>query len=248
MKIVLSPKVSHIFVPASVKVVVIKHFRNPVGKSKVQSSEDVESGSKLLAWWASQEPIGVFNLFSILRQSNWVQLLISLAGMRHVYTIHLTLKLVWSSIYLVLLQVPTSYKAGPGKRLVLLQVIPGYSDASIDTRVGMYMIQMVVWTMSQCWVVCSFEHTSWVLVLKAFKFGHWVCMNMSIQILLKCTCQVSLYKNLHVLGRRGVGGSWVWTWINNNLIRVGMKHASGCWEYSCWDKCGQLQHGSKAIA
>jgi len=49
MKIVLSPKVSYIFVPASVKVVVIKHFRNPVGKLKVQSSEDVESGSKLLS-------------------------------------------------------------------------------------------------------------------------------------------------------------------------------------------------------
>jgi hypothetical protein len=30
------------------------------------------------------------------------------------------------------------------KRLVLLQVIPGYSDASIDAWVGMYMIQMVV--------------------------------------------------------------------------------------------------------
>lgn len=49
MKIVLSPKVSYIFVPASVKVVVIKLFRNPVGKLKVQSSEDVESGNKILA-------------------------------------------------------------------------------------------------------------------------------------------------------------------------------------------------------
>jgi hypothetical protein len=49
MKIVLSPKVSYIFVPASVKVIVIKLFRNPVGKSKVQSSEDVESESKMLA-------------------------------------------------------------------------------------------------------------------------------------------------------------------------------------------------------
>jgi hypothetical protein len=49
MKIVLSPKVSYIFVPASVKVVVVKLFRNPVGKSKVQSSEDVESGNKILA-------------------------------------------------------------------------------------------------------------------------------------------------------------------------------------------------------
>jgi hypothetical protein len=37
MKIVLSPKMSYIFVPASVKVVVIKLFRNPVGK--VEGSE-----------------------------------------------------------------------------------------------------------------------------------------------------------------------------------------------------------------
>jgi hypothetical protein len=86
MKIVLSPKVSYIFVPASVKVIVIKLFRNPVGKSKVQSS-DVESGSKILVWWASQEPMGViFNL----GWSNWVQLSISLLvwGIYTLYTWH----------------------------------------------------------------------------------------------------------------------------------------------------------------
>lgn len=84
-------------------------------------------------------------------------------------------------------------------------------------------------------LVCSFQHSSWTLVLKFFQFQHWVRT-----WILKCsskTYQVDLYSNLHVLMVSQV----IWTWINNNLISTNMKYAYR-YEYSHQDLKWKKNH------